>query len=393
MILQQNLGSPGVAREKIPLATMEAVQLDSLFHALRVRGYQLIGPTRRDGVILYDEITSVADLPAGWTDLQEPGKYRLVPRQDRAFFGYNAGIQSWKRFLFPSSVRLWHASRNDTGVHVTEDTPPPSRKAFIGVRSCELHALAIQDRLLTGEMYSDPQYIARRDGLFILALNCGQAGGTCFCASTGTGPEATGGFDLSMTEVLDGNRHYFVVRTGSETGAHVLAEVPHREATDEEAERAARIVAETAHHMGRTLKTEGLKELLYANAESPQWEEISKRCLTCGNCTSVCPTCFCTSVEDVTDLTTNNAERWRRWDSCYTLGFSYIHGGSVRVTGKSRYRQWMTHKLAYWQDQFGTLGCVGCGRCITWCPAAIDITEEARRFQESAEPAVAVKEN
>ena len=127
-----------------------------------------------------------------------------------------------------------------------------------------------------------------------------------------------------------------------------------------------------------------LKELLYANAESPIWDAVAERCLSCTNCTAVCPTCFCTSVEDVTDLSGDVAGRERVWDSCFNADFSYIHGGTVRGSTRSRYRQWMTHKLGSWIDQFGMSGCVGCGRCITWCPAAIDITEEAAALRAAA---------
>ena len=235
----------------------------------------------------------------------------------------------------------------------------------------------------------DSQYASRREGLFIVAVNCGQAGATCFCASMGTGPRADKGFDLSLTEVLDGGHHYFVVEAGSPEGIEVLAEVPHTIASPEQIDTADHVVTETAAQMGRKLDTLGLKELLYANVDSPQWEQIAQRCLTCGNCTMVCPTCFCTTVEDVTDSDGQTAERVRKWDSCFTLGFSYIHGGSVRISPKSRYRQWMTHKLASWQDQFGTSGCVGCGRCITWCPVGIDITEEASKMrQETSSEAI-----
>jgi ferredoxin len=138
--------------------------------------------------------------------------------------------------------------------------------------------------------------------------------------------------------------------------------------------------------MGRALDTSDLKGLLYGNLEHPRWDEVSQRCLTCGNCTLVCPTCFCSTVEDVTDLSGTETERTRRWDSCFSLDHSYIHGGSVRDSGRARYRQWMTHKLATWFDQFGSSGCVGCGRCITWCPVGIDITEEVRAIRAS-EPA------
>ena len=191
------------------------------------------------------------------------------------------------------------------------------------------------------------------------------------------------GFDLALTEVLEGGRHYFVVEVGTDLGAEILREVPHKDSHEEETEAADRIVAKTAAQMGRSMDTAGIKALLYRNYEHPRWDQVAARCLTCANCTMVCPTCFCTTVEDVTDLTGEHAERWRKWDSCFTMDFSYIHGGSVRPSGKARYRQWMTHKLATWIDQFGTSGCVGCGRCITWCPVAIDITEEVRAIREN----------
>ncbi|MEO8285241.1 MAG: 4Fe-4S dicluster domain-containing protein [Chloroflexota bacterium] len=361
---------------------IEAGDLQHLFDALDRRGYQLLGPRLRDGAIIYDEIDSVSDLPVGWTDEQDGGTYRVKRRDDTAFFGYTVGPQSWKKYLHPPVVRLWHATRGEEGVTVHDDTPSPTKRAFIGVRACELSAIAIQDRVFMGEAYVDSQYAARRAGTFIVAVNCGKAGATCFCASMGTGPKAGKGFDISLTEVLHADRHYFVVEAGSQEGTDVLDEVPSSHASPEEVGRAEHVVADTAMQMGRTLQTEGLKALLYANAESPQWQKIAERCLTCGNCTMVCPTCFCTTVEDVSDLAGQEAERVRKWDSCFTMDFSYIHGGSVRVSPKSRYRQWMTHKLASWQDQFGTLGCVGCGRCITWCPVGIDITEEAAKMRE-----------
>jgi ferredoxin len=198
-----------------------------------------------------------------------------------------------------------------------------------------------------------------------------------------TGPRASAGFDLVLTEILGASHHYFVVEVGTEQGADVLRDVPHRAAQDEDEEEAARVVAHTATQMGRTMDTTGIKELLYQNYEHPRWDQVAERCLTCGNCTMVCPTCFCTTVEDVSDVTGELAERRRRWDSCFTMDFSYIHGGSVRSSARARYRQWMTHKLATWIDQFGTSGCVGCGRCITWCPVGIDITAEVRAIRES----------
>ncbi|KPK46955.1 MAG: cytochrome C, partial [Dehalococcoidia bacterium SM23_28_2] len=266
---------------------------------------------------------------------------------------------------------------------ITEQDEEVPKSAFIGVRPCEIHAISIQDKIFLSGEYRDPFYQARRRDLFIVALNCGHAGGTCFCVSTNTGPKAKFGFDLALTEVLEAGRHYFVVEVGTGLGAEVLHEIPHEAATEEEKATAERIVAKTASEMGRTMDTRDIEGLLHRNYENPRWDDVAKRCLTCGNCTMVCPTCFCTTVEDLTDLTGEHAERWRKWDSCFTVDFSYIHGGSVRSSPMARYRQWMTHKLAGWIDQFDTLGCVGCGRCITWCPVAIDITEEVRAIQQS----------
>lgn len=363
--------------------TIERNDLDVLWEALTRWGYRVVGPRVRDGAIVYDTIASTSDLPQGWTDEQDAGHYRLKRREDQALFGYVVGPHSWKRFLFPPHLRLWQAKRNGQGFKVQPEPLPDETYAFIGVRSCELHAIFVQDRVFLSEKYTDPVYKALRERAFLVAVNCTQAGRTCFCVSMKTGPKAQEGFDLALTEVLDGERHFFIVEVGSERGLDVLQDVPHREASPQEIAQAEERVKQAEGQMGRALDTQGLKELLYRNYEHPRWDEVAQRCLSCANCTMVCPTCFCSTVEDITDLSGETAERIRRWDSCFSLEFSYIHGGSLRQSTKSRYRQWMTHKLATWLDQFGTSGCVGCGRCITWCPVGIDITEEVQAIRES----------
>ena len=363
--------------------TLEAAELPRLFTALQARGYQVVGPTVRDGAIVYDALAGPEELPAGWTDEQDGGTYRLKQRRDDALFGYVVGPHSWKKFLFPSEERLFRARRTPDGFEMMPEETAAPRLAFLGVRSCELHAIAVQDKVFLGGQFVDPSYQARRKNVFIVAVHCGQAGGTCFCVSMKTGPKARAGFDLALTEILDGGRHYFVIECGSAAGAEVLADLPHRPAEEAEISAADAMTARAVSQMGRTLETDGIKELLYRNLEHPRWHDVAARCLSCANCTLVCPTCFCSNVEDTTDLTGEHAERWRKWDSCFTVGFSHLVGGDVRTSVKSRYRQWLTHKLGTWIDQFGTSGCVGCGRCITWCPVAIDLTEEVRVIRES----------
>jgi ferredoxin len=366
------------------LVILEVKDFQQLLEALRRQGYLLVGPALREGHLVYAEITTIADLPVGWTDAQEGGSFRLQPRGDQAVFGYGVGQHSWKQFLFPARRRLWQAQRQGKAWRVVPREEEQPRFAFIGVRACDLAAMEVQDRVFIKGAYQDPVYQARRQQALVVAVNCaGFSCGTCFCVSMGTGPKATFGFDLALTEVLADGAHYLVAEVGSATGAALLAAVPRRPAPPEEIAAADRAVAATAAQMGRVLDTRGIKELLYRNYEHRRWDEVAARCLTCGNCTAVCPTCFCHTVEDGTDLTGVMAERRRRLDVCFTLDFSYLHGGSVRATPRSRYRQWLTHKLATWIDQFGCSGCVGCGRCITWCPVAIDITEEVQAIRES----------
>jgi len=369
------------------LAILESEHIQTLLDVLRKRGYQVIGPTLGEGAIVYDELNSIANLPVGWTDEQDGGNYRLKKREDNALFGYTVGPHSWKKLLFPSLLRLWQAKRNGSSFQIVTDNEADQKFAFIGVRSCDIHAISIQDKVFMGGQYIDPYYKLRREDAFVIAVNCGKAGGTCFCVSMNTGPRATFGFDLALTEIIESDSHYFLVETGTELGAEILREIPHKEANEKEKCAADSIVKKTSEQMGRFVDTTNIKDLFYRNYEHPRWNNVAERRLNCANCTMVCPTCFCTTVEDVTDLTGDNAERWRKWDSCFTMDFSYIHGGSVRSSTKSRYRHWITHKLATWIDQFGTSGCVGCGRCMTWCPVAIDITEEVEAIRKS-EPVI-----
>lgn len=354
----------------------------ALVDVLIRRGFTVVGPTARDGAIVLAELRSADELPYGWGVELEAGRYRLRERPDGAAFANAAGPQSWKSFLHPARVREWSADQVDGDLIITADQATPPRYAFLGVRPCDLRAIAIQDRVLTGGAYRDPGYEGRRSGALLIVVECTEPGATCFCVSMGTGPAAGPGYDLVMTEVVDEDGHRFWMRSGSEEGAEILAELPARPADPKTRETARAGVTAAADRMGRTMPEADLRELMAGTLDAPRWDDVAGRCLTCGNCTMVCPTCFCTTTEDVTDLTGDHAERWRLWDSCFDLDFSQLHGGPVRASSRSRYRQWMTHKLGTWYDQFGSSGCVGCGRCIVWCPVGIDITEEAAALHD-----------
>jgi ferredoxin len=361
--------------------TLPRPALEQLFGALRARGYRLVGPRIRDGAIVFDAIEGECDLPIGWSDIQEPGKYRLIKRNDAAVFGYAVGPHSWKKFFHLPEQRLFRLRRS--AGELVPEPPRAERIALIGARGCDLAAVTVQDRILMGGEHHDPHYVARRSDVFVVAVACGHAGNTCFCASMGTGPEPAGGYDVVLTELLAGE-HRFVVEVASAIGADVVSELGLEPASAEDVGAAAAVIERTRANMGRELDTTNIRELFANTMQHPRWDDVAARCIACTNCTMVCPTCFCTTTEDVTDLTGETVERSRRWDSCYTLPFSYVHGGSVRQSILARYRQWLTHKLGTWIDQFESSGCVGCGRCITWCPVGIDLTEEVAALRTPA---------
>ncbi len=363
-------------------------ELQSLITRLRELGYRTVGPRRMDEAIVYEELESVEQLPIGNVDEQDGGHYRLRQTGEGRYFDYVVGPDSLKKYLFPARERVLEVHREDGAwrMEAPEVDEPPL--AVIGIRSCDLQALAVQDRIFLEDMYADTGYRARRAGLFVLAVNCRRAAATCFCHSMGTGPAVRRGFDLALTELDE----LFVLEVGSERGGEVVVAADWTPSALAHVERARRQSEELLHQMqqrvvrdsqngdeaprGRHLDTAGIHGLLLGNLEHPRWEAVAHRCLACANCTLVCPTCFCSSVEDVADLSGDHVTRERSWASCFTAEHSYMNSGTVRKSIASRYRQWLTHKLATWIDQFGTSGCVGCGRCITWCPVGIDLTEE-----------------
>ncbi len=351
---------------------IQKAALQSIFDTLSEAEYTLIGPTRREETILYDEIASLDELPIGWTDEQEAGKYRLKERTDDHFFSYVVGPNAWKRYLYPPHLKLFSSQKNENGFTITPNDEPIPRYAFIGVRACDLAAISVQDRIFLDGPYQDPHYRGRREEAFILAVNCTEPGNTCFCASMNTGPRCATGFDLAITELKD----TFIVEVGSPLGARMMAATEWRLAGALTVNRVRQKMTEAKAKMGRVMDTTDLPALILDEIDHPHWDEVAKRCLSCTNCTMVCPTCFCSDVQDVSDLTGENTARVRVWDSCFNPDFSYVHGGNLRPNIRARYRQWLTHKLGSWVGQFDVSGCVGCGRCITWCPAGIDLTEE-----------------
>jgi sulfhydrogenase subunit beta (sulfur reductase) len=349
-----------------------------LLDLLLGQGYTVIGPRVADNAIVYAEVHNVDDFPKGFRDTQEPGKYRVEQTGHQNWFEYNVGPHSWKQFLFPPRTIVSTGTRD--GHRWTFATPqePQPKYAFLGVRACELAAIAVQDRIFLEGTYIDPVYQARREAVLIIAINCTVAASTCFCTSMGTGPKCRSGFDLALTELDD----RFVIEAASARGCSLLSQFQPAIANESDLRQASVVEQRAVDQIAKRLDTTNIRDLLLGNLEHPRWDQVSTRCLSCTNCTMVCPTCFCSSVSEVVDLTGDHVQRQREWDSCFNIDFSYTANGIVRNDRRSRYRQWLTHKLASWHDQFDSSGCVGCGRCITWCPVGIDLTEEVEAIRQ-----------
>lgn len=355
--------------------------LQVLYEALTEAGFRLYAPQIRDGALQFAECTNAAELPWAVSDTQSPGNYRLGEGNKSRAFAWANGLQALKPLLFTPSETLWRVSRDEAGcLQFTSEKPQVEARAVIGVRPCDLAALDIHDRHFLGE-HPDGYYTARRQKLFFVAVNCSHPASTCFCASTGDGPAAEKGFDLLLDELDNG----FVVNAGSDSGRTLLQELALPDASAAQQELATKQQRHAAEIQQRRMPPGNLQDPLFARLNHPRWEEVGTRCLACGNCTSVCPTCFCHREQELPALDGDSSEHIREWDSCFTQGHSYIHGTVIRASISQRYRQWLTHKIGSWNEQYGRSGCVGCGRCITWCPVGIDITEEVHALLGTGE--------
>jgi ferredoxin len=240
---------------------------------------------------------------------------------------------------------------------------PKDKILLLGVRPCDARSLKIFDEMFM----DDPYYLARRENLLIIALSCNSPGVNCFCTSVGGSPFSSENADLLLTDL--GDCYYVDVLSGRRReliGDFDRAEEEHERRKEELKKRAEK-------NMKRKVNTD-IRKILQKLWNSPLWEEVARRCISCGICTYLCPACYCFDLQD------EDYRRVRVWDSCifeeYTLQAS---GHNPRPTRMHRYRNRVYHKFDYLPENIKVVGCVGCGRCIDLCPANIDIVEVIER--------------
>jgi ferredoxin len=332
----------------------------------------------RDGAVVFEPISSADELPAGVRDIQGAGSYRLERSDTPRCFAWANGPQALKPLTFAPEESMWRVTRNEAGLHFEPTPPVVPPSAVIGVRGCDLAALQLQEAHFLDAAAGDTNFRTRREALFIVAVDCAHPADTCFCASTGDGPGAENGFDIAISELDEG----LLLRSGSVRGERVINTLGLAPAGEDQLQRVRDELRRAAESQSRGLPSRDLRDPLFARQDHAHWTDVAQRCLACGNCTAVCPTCFCSSYEARPELDGDTADHLRQWDSCFDFGHSSLHGHPMRDDIRLRYRQWLTHKLAGWHDQFGRSGCTGCGRCITWCPVGIDLTAEVAALLE-----------
>jgi ferredoxin len=304
------------------------------------------------------------------SNVQKPGYYRLEASAGERLFDWNHGAQGLKPLCFAPHEVLWVEQNNP--LSFTAQLPDVKPTAVVGVRACDLSALAIQDRHFMHAAGADPYYRQRREQLLLIGVDCAHSAESCFCASTGDGPSVSQGYDIGLSELDEG----FLLWPANDKGKAVLERVSLSDAHTEQLTQMRDQSQQAARQQQRKLSKPDELMRLYQRLEHAHWQQLADRCLGCGNCTAVCPTCFCYDTRHEVSLDGGSAQNVRQWDSCFSANHSSMGGFKVRADILSRYRQWLTHKLAGWQEQQGRTGCTGCGRCITWCPVGIDLTKE-----------------
>jgi len=321
-----------LAGEKVPL----------LLDALKQSEFKVLVPT---------ENNREASCFSEWT-----GKETLLLRE-QTFYGP-------KKALLPQKEKLFEFKKDGKRTSA-EHLFSYQKKIVFGIRPCDLNAVLVNDRVFLHFGINDSFYEHNRKHVLFIALQCTKAGENCFCTSLGTNKPK--GFDLLLTPMENG----FFVETGSAEGKKILKQFPSFFSETKKKKPNYRIVCKNS------IPKKDWHALLEKQFNNPVWKRTAERCLSCGSCTQVCPTCFCFSVEDsFNDFSLRDSARYRELDSCFLLQFSRVAGGLIfREARDARLKQFVNHKYDYFPKNHGVIGCVGCGRCISACPVKISISE------------------
>jgi heterodisulfide reductase subunit C len=309
-----------------------------------MKDYEVVAPVRKEERFVFEKIKNPEEIILEYdTTILPPKKFLLPPTETMIKFDGD-------KIVLPGNDK---------------------KMMLFGIHPCDLNAIMLLDKVEYDD-YKDPYYIKKRENTVFVCIECKEANEYCFCESMGG--DKPKGYDVLLSDISD----YYFVETGSEKGEKIIencAELFENVNENEKIER--------KKNFKRKVNIENLNKILKEKFDDKLWDELGDKCLGCGRCTFVCPTCYCYSVKDIVDLSLKKGERKRSWDSCLLVDFARVAGGyNFRGKRAARVQQFMYHKMLYFMDKYSSFACVGCGRCIRECPVRIDITEVIEKLRE-----------
>ena len=313
-----------------------------------LKEYELIAPVKRDNLVVFDRVDSAGEV----------------------LFNYSNTVKSAKELLLPQSETLFTYNSMDHSASIETHFNDAAPKLLFGVRPCDAKSFLLLDKVFDGERYKDAYYLNRRANTLVVTIGCVQPRTTCFCTSVNGGPFSEDGSDLMLIDIGDA----YVVKVTSDRGAGLLEGAELEDAGEDDLASMKRVIQDAEASMSPKLAIEGRQENLESIFDDPIWGPLTEKCLGCGVCTYLCPTCHCFDIID--EARDSQGERIRLWDSCQFSQFTLQASGfNPRLTNKERLRQRVMHKFSYFPKNYGLTGCVGCGRCIQECPVNLDIRD------------------
>lgn len=311
-----------------------------------MEGYAVYGPVEEEGIVSFRRLATPEEIKLDYQNSKKPPK----------------------EVLFPQTEMMFHYEKGEGRIRLESTEEVEEDRALFGVRPCDVRALALLDLVFDAPDYKDLYYANKREKTTIVALGCNLPLSTCFCTAFGGSPFFKEGADLFLTDIGD----WYLAEALTPKGEKLLDEEFFQKATKADLRAAAKVKKKALARMAPPPELDGLKEKLDTMIDSTFWDRLHEKCLGCGVCTFLCPTCHCFDIVD--EALDSRGERVRNWDSCmfpiYTLEAS---GHNPRPSGRERWRQRLMHKFDYFPAIYGEFQCVGCGRCVINCPVNLDI--------------------
>ena len=303
--------------------------------------------------------------------------FKKIDRPDEVDFSSSNTQKPAKEVFFPQSETMFRYEKTGKQHQVTSTEEVERKRVILGARPCDIQAVSLIDQVFSGKEYTDVYYVNKRKATTIIGMACDHPLSTCFCSSMKGGPFHREGSDLFLIDLGEA----FLVELLTEKGKTFQKNKFLKEALAKDINSAKEVEEKATPKTDGSLPVAGIEKRLDQMLESPFWERVQEKCIGCRICTYLCPTCHCFDIVD--EALTNKGQRVRNWDSCLSSLYSQeTSGHNPRPTNRERTRQRIMHKFNYFPKNFDQIACVGCGRCIIYCPVNFDIRQTIKEIQK-----------